>query len=107
MVINAEYRVDGLMDRCLGRTNTGRPGSFVGAQAYLYLMSTSCPACRKPYSLREVIYGLPDGPQDESKYVTGGCCISENDPMTICLNCGWEGDFVNNLETLGTTDLSI
>jgi hypothetical protein len=70
-------------------------------------MTKKCPSCGESAYLREVIYGLPDGPPNESKYVTGGCCISESDPMTICINCGWEGDFINNLETLRSTDLSI
>jgi hypothetical protein len=70
-------------------------------------MTKNCPSCGEVASLREVIYGLPDGPPEESKYAIGGCCISESDPMTICINCGWEGDFINHLETLGSTDLSI
>jgi hypothetical protein len=60
----------------------------------------SCPDCQSRDQFREVIYGLPDGPLDETKYVTGGCCISENDPTLICLNCGWEGQFINNIERL-------
>ena len=70
-------------------------------------MIKTCPSCGEAGSLREVIYGMPDGPLDESKYLTGGCCISESDPMTSCINCGWEGDFINHLQTLGSTDLSI
>lgn len=41
---------------------------------------------------------MPDGPLDDSKYVTGGCCLSESDPMTTCIECGWEGDFKNHSE---------
>jgi hypothetical protein len=62
---------------------------------------------RRSISVREVIYGMPDSPLDETKYVTGSCCISENDPTTSRINCGWQGDFVNHPETLGSSDLSI
>jgi hypothetical protein len=61
----------------------------------------SCPDCHSSDQIREVIYGLPDGPLDETKYVTGGCCVSEKDPTWICANCGWEGYFINNIEGLG------
>jgi len=57
-----------------------------------------CPACGSINGIREVIYGLPDGPLDEERYETGGCCISENDPTKVCADCGWEGGYVNNLE---------
>jgi len=67
-------------------------------------MTKTCPSCGETSSIREVIYGMPDGPLDETKYVTGGCCISENDPTTSCFNCGWEGDFVKQAETLGSAD---
>ena len=46
-------------------------------------MTKTCPSCGEATSLSEVIYGLPDGPPDEGKYVTAGCCTSERDPMTI------------------------
>ena len=57
----------------------------------------NCPECHESGSIREVIYGMPESPLDESRYATGGCCISEKDPTVICINCGWEGDFVNNI----------
>lgn len=59
-----------------------------------------CPECHETSSIREVIYGLPESPLDETRYATGGCCISEKDPTATCLNCGWEGAFVNNIATL-------
>jgi hypothetical protein len=34
---------------------------------------------------------------DESKYVLGGCCISDNDPTIKCIECGWKGEYVNNM----------
>ncbi len=70
-------------------------------------MTKTCPSCGEAESLREMIYGMPDGPPDTNKYVIGGCCISDSDPITFCINCGWKGDFINHLETLGSRDLSI
>ena len=60
-----------------------------------------CPECRELRSIREVIYGLVDSSLNESRYAIGGCCISENDPKVVCINCGWEGGFINNIATLG------
>ena len=57
----------------------------------------SCPACKSITGLREIFYGLPDGPVDEKKYAIGGCCISDNDPIVKCIECGWEGEFVDNM----------
>jgi len=59
-----------------------------------------CPECHSLSGLREIIYGLPDEPFEDGKYVTGGCCISERDPSRLCLECGWEGEFVNNIQHL-------
>jgi len=59
-----------------------------------------CPECHGSRSIREVIYGLPESPLDETRFATGGCCISEKDPTELCLNCGWEGAFVNNIAGL-------
>jgi len=57
----------------------------------------SCPACKSKTGLREIFYGYPDGPVDEKKYAIGGCCISDNDPTVKCIECGWKGEFVNNI----------
>ena len=40
---------------------------------------------------------MPNGPVDEEKYSIGGCCISDNDPTLKCIECGWKGEFVNNM----------
>ena len=40
---------------------------------------------------------MPIGPVDEEKYSIGGCCISDNDPTLKCIECGWKGEFVNNI----------
>ena len=52
-----------------------------------------CPNCGSNKDVREILYGLPEGPVDESKYEIGGCCISESDPSLRCISCGWEGEF--------------
>ena len=59
--------------------------------------TTSCPQCSSKTGIREIFYGLPDGPVDEKKYAVGGCCISDNDPTVKCIECGWKGEFVNNI----------
>ena len=56
-----------------------------------------CPSCKSKTGIREIFYGLPDGPVDEKKYAIGGCCISDNDPKVKCIECGWKGEFVNNI----------
>ncbi len=61
----------------------------------------SCPTCNSSSGLREIIYGMPDGPVDEEIYVIGGCCVSDNDPTLKCVNCGWKGEDVNNAPDLG------
>ena len=67
-------------------------------------MRKLCPNCQTSNGLRQVIYGMPDGPMDESKYEVGGCCLSEKDPMSICVTCGWEGDFTNHVQFPGLAD---
>ena len=57
----------------------------------------SCPSCKSITGLREIFYGYPDGPVDEKKYTVGGCCISDNDPIVKCIECGWKGEFVDNM----------
>ena len=60
--------------------------------------TTSCPQCSSKTGLREIFYGLPDGPVDQTKYAIGGCCISDNDPTVNCIECGWKGDYVDNMK---------
>ena len=50
-----------------------------------------CPQCKGEDSVREIFWGMPDGPVDEGKYVLGGCCISPDgiDPTHECIECGW------------------
>ena len=56
-----------------------------------------CPLCKSTTGIREIFYGLPDGPVDEKKYEVGGCCISDNDPSAKCIECGWKGEYVDNM----------
>jgi hypothetical protein len=58
----------------------------------------SCPQCSSKAGLREIFYGLPDGPVDEKKYAIGGCCISDNDATVKCIECGWKGEYVDNMK---------
>ena len=61
----------------------------------------SCPTCNSSSGLREIIYGMPDGPVDEEMYAIGGCCVSDNDPTLKCVDCGWKGENVKNAPGLG------
>jgi hypothetical protein len=61
----------------------------------------SCPDCKSPSGLREIFYGMPDGPVDEERYAIGGCCVSDDDPTLKCIECGWKGGNVNNAPGLG------
>ncbi len=49
-----------------------------------------CPACGNEDSIREIIWGMPEGEPDPSKYLIGGCCVSDNDPTHECIECGWQ-----------------
>lgn len=60
--------------------------------------TTSCPQCSSQSGLREIFYGLPDGPVDEDRYAIGGCCVTDNDPTLKCVECGWKGEFKNRNE---------
>lgn len=35
---------------------------------------------------------MPDGPLNESEYVSGCSCLEESDSKTIWIGCGREGD---------------
>lgn len=52
----------------------------------------NCPDCKSEGTVREIIWGMPAGPVDESKYVVGGFCVSPdgNDPTHECIKCGWQ-----------------
>jgi hypothetical protein len=58
---------------------------------------SACPKCSSKESIREIVYGIPIGPLDEEKFAIGGCCISDNDPTVKCIECGWQGEYVDNM----------
>jgi hypothetical protein len=66
-------------------------------------MRKTCPNCQSKSGIRKIFYGLPDGPWDDSKFAPGGCCISDNDPTLRCIECGWEGEYVNNMPSQDRT----
>ena len=47
-----------------------------------------CPKCKAEGSIREILWGMPEFPVDESKYVIGGCVVSDFDPTHECIECG-------------------
>ena len=50
-------------------------------------MRKKCPVCNSLGGVREFIYGMPSEEPDETKYVLGGCCISDDMPDYRCINC--------------------
>ena len=65
---------------------------FAFVQSKRKMRNKVCPLCKEPKGIRKIIWGMPAGPLDESKYVTGGCCVSPdgNDSRGTCIKCGWE-----------------
>ena len=47
-----------------------------------------CPQCGSRDGVREIDWGFPAPELDQSKYVMGGCCISDDDPEWACIECG-------------------
>lgn len=50
-----------------------------------------CPECGKEEGVREIIWGMPDGKPDESKFYIGGCTSEDFSMKYKCIKCGWEG----------------
>ena len=50
-------------------------------------MKKKCPVCNSLNGVREFIYGMPSEEPDATKYVLGGCCISDDEPDYRCINC--------------------
>lgn len=64
-------------------------------------MREICPKCGSSAGFPELIYGLPDKPEEDAKVVLGGCCITGQDPTSTCIECGWEGDYVDLARIFG------
>ena len=61
-------------------------------------MKESCPNCDSRTGLREILYGMPAEPIDETKYEIGGCVISPFQPTWACIECSWRGWELNNTD---------
>jgi DNA-directed RNA polymerase subunit RPC12/RpoP len=68
--------------------NTSVSGRSIQKSKEVFMNRKKCPECGSTTALRKYIYGMPDGPVDESKYLIGGCCITGNDPTYECIDCG-------------------
>ena len=53
-----------------------------------------CPECLSETGIRKIMYGMPMEEPDPSKYVVGGCLISDDMPDYRCIKCGT--DFYEN-----------
>jgi hypothetical protein len=51
-------------------------------------MTKTCPLCKTDKGVREYLYGMPSEEPDTSKFILGGCCISDEMPDYRCLACG-------------------
>jgi hypothetical protein len=56
-----------------------------------------CPECLSETAVRIIFYGMPMGEPDYAIYTLGGCCISDKDPTAECIECGWKGEYVDNM----------
>ena len=52
-----------------------------------------CPNCKSEDTVRIILFGMPSGEPDYSKYVLGGCLVSPDgiDPEIECIKCEWQG----------------
>lgn len=46
-----------------------------------------CPTCKETGTIRTIVYGMPMGPVDESKFVLGGCIIDDDSSVYLCVSC--------------------
>ena len=56
-----------------------------------------CPNCFESKGIREIIWGMPAGIPDESKYYVGGCTSEDFSVKYKCIECGWEGKKLKRL----------
>lgn len=50
-----------------------------------------CPDCEREDGIREILWGMPAGEPDESKFYLGGCTSEDFSVKYKCIRCGWEG----------------
>ena len=50
-----------------------------------------CPDCAESEGVREIIWGMPAGIPDETKFYIGGCTSEDFSVKYKCIRCGWEG----------------
>lgn len=53
--------------------------------------SLPCPGCGAKKTTREITYGYPAGPEDDTKFANGGCCPLIDAAEITCRECGWSG----------------
>jgi len=53
--------------------------------------SLPCPGCGAKKTIREISYGYPAGPGDDTKFANGGCCPLLDGAEISCRECDWRG----------------
>ena len=64
---------------------------FLFAQSKRKMRNKICPTCKGTKGIRKIIWGMPAGEPDESKYYIGGCVSEDFSANYKCIDCGWEG----------------
>jgi hypothetical protein len=59
----------------------------VGMSKVAKMKAAQCPKCLAKGEIREILYGMPRQPVDESRYELGGCLVTEHDPKYLCKLC--------------------
>jgi Zn ribbon nucleic-acid-binding protein len=67
-------------------------------------MKRKCPTCNSSDGVRIIIWGMPAGEPDKSKYYIGGCLMDDQNPDYKCIKCGWEG--FRHSRTVDKSDLT-
>ena len=55
------------------------------------LSTASCPSCGGVGVLKKIVFGMPDKDFDHNRFISGGCCVTEDDPEIGCVQCDWAG----------------
>jgi len=54
------------------------------------MVTAKCGGCNAIGTIRSISYGfLADEAAADQEVVSGGCCISDDDPEFACKECGW------------------